>query len=104
MRRPRLFKERDVIGFAVTPLFATDEVIGEALLGARRVKEWRQIAPMLEARGLPRVDPLMGGRYTRALIAFFDHEYGLDHGGDVLLAPDGMENFDKWKAKKNQHS
>src|SRR6516162_299036 len=44
------------------PLFATDDAIGAALLGKDRMQEWRQIAPILEARGLPKVDHLMGGR------------------------------------------
>ena len=39
------------------PLFATDDVLGAALLGAAaRVQEWRQMAPLLEIRGLPKVD------------------------------------------------
>jgi hypothetical protein len=86
------------------PLFATDDAIGAALLGPKRVAEFKQIVPLLEARGLPKVDQLMGGRYTRAVIAFFDHEYGLDRGGgDVPLAPDGTERFDQWR-KQKRHS
>ncbi len=60
------------------PLFAADDVIGAWLLGPNRLQEWQQIAPLLEARGLPKVDHLMGGRYTPAIVAFFDHQYGLD--------------------------
>ena len=56
------------------PLFATDSIISAALLGPDRVREWRQIAPLLEARGLPKVDQLMGGRYWPAVRAFFDHQ------------------------------
>ena len=55
------------------------------------------MVPMLEARGLPKIDHLMGGRYTRAVIAWFDHQYGLDRGTAVPLAPDGVEDFDRWK-------
>jgi hypothetical protein len=84
------------------PLFAADDAIGAALLGPKRVAEFKQIVPLLEARGLPKVDQLMGGRYTRAVIAFFDHEYGLDRGGDVPLAPDGPEHFDKWRKQKHR--
>ena len=87
------------------PLFATDDVIGTALLGADRVQEWRQMVPLLEARGFPKVDPLMGGRYVPAVRAYFDHQYGLDHGGGLPLAPDGVEDFEKWKLKKkSRHS
>jgi hypothetical protein len=83
------------------PLFATDDVLGAALLGPDRVQEWRQIALLLETRGLPKVDKLMGGRYVPAVVAHFDHQYGLDRGGDQLLAPDGVENFEKWKKQKH---
>jgi hypothetical protein len=89
---------------ASLPLFAADDAIGAALLGRERVAEFKQIVPLLEARGLPKVDQLMGGRYTRAVIAFFDHQYGLDRGGDDLpLAPDGTERFDQWR-KQKRHS
>jgi hypothetical protein len=86
------------------PLFATDEVIGAALLGADRVQEWRQIVPLLEARGLPKVDPLMGGRYVPAVRAYFDHQYGLDRNGSLPLAPDGTENFDAWRQKQSRRA
>ena len=36
------------------------------------------MAQMLEERGLPKVDHLMGGRYVPAVRAFFDRLYGLD--------------------------
>ena len=86
------------------PLFATDEVIGAALLGVGRVQEWRQVVPLLEARGLPKVDHLMGGRYVPAVRAFFDHQYGLDRDGAAPLAPDGIENLEAWKQKQKRRS
>jgi hypothetical protein len=84
------------------PLFATDEVLGASLLGADRVQEWRQIVSLLEARGFPKVDKLMGGRYVPAVVAHFDHQYGLDRGGYPPLAPDGVEDFEKWKKQKRR--
>ena len=84
------------------PWFAGDNKLGAALFGPDRVQEWRQIAPLLEARGLPKIDPMMGGRYVRAVRAFFDHRYGLDRPGAVPLAPDGLEDFDSWKQPQNQ--
>ncbi len=96
-------KRAGSIGLNNLPLFATDDVLGAVLLGADRVQEWRQIALLLEARGLPKFDKLMGGRYVRAVVAFFDRLYGLDHGGDPPLAPDGVEYFEKWK-KQKRHS
>jgi hypothetical protein len=86
------------------PLFAADDVIGAWLLGPQRKQEWPQIAPLLEARGMPKVDQLMGGRYTPAIVAFFNHEYGLDHDGGVPSAPDGVEDFEGWKRKQKRHS
>ena len=81
--------------------FATEDQIGTALLGANRLHEWRQIAPLLEARGLPKIDQLMGSRYMPAVRAFFDRLYGLDHtAADVPLAPDGVEDFGSWKTRK----
>jgi hypothetical protein len=84
------------------PLFATENLLGAALLGADRVQEWLQIAPLLETRGLPKSDKLMGGRYVRAVVAYFDHQYGLDHSGVPPLAPDGVEDFEKWKRQKHR--
>jgi len=85
-------------------LFATDEIVGVLLLGPERWQEWRQIAPLLEARGLPKVDPLMGGRYLPAVIGFFDHLYGLDRGGGPPLAPDGVEDFDGWRERQKRRA
>ena len=82
------------------PLFATDTSLGAALLGPDRVSEWLAITPLLEARGMPKVDELMGGRYVRAIIAWFDHEYGLDRGAGTPFAPDGTEDFETWKEKQ----
>lgn len=80
------------------PLFATDAEIGRALLGLARACEWPSLAPLYERRGFPKVDPVMGGRYTPAIKAFFDGEYGL-----VSLAPaapDGIERPQAWNKQK----
>jgi hypothetical protein len=61
---------------------------------------WRQMAPLLEQKGLPKIDQLMGGRYMPAVHAFFDRQYGLDRGANAPLAPDGVEDFDSWKGRK----
>jgi hypothetical protein len=84
------------------PLFATDAVLGAALLGDDRVEEWRQMVPLLETRGFPKIDALMGGRYVRAVVAFFDHQYGLDRSSDAPLVPDGVEDFDGWRRKQKR--
>ena len=84
--------------FHALPLFADDSAIGNALLGPRRSREWREIAALLESRGLPKMDPLMGGRYVPAIKAFFDREYGI--AGTPPTAPDGVEDLGAWKRKR----
>ncbi|MGO8923244.1 MAG: hypothetical protein ACLQF4_09925 [Xanthobacteraceae bacterium] len=86
------------------PLFADDALIGVALLGPGRAREWDKIAELLETRGLPKIDTLMGGRYVRAVVAFFDHQYGLDHSGAPPLAPDGAEDFATWRGKHKRRA
>ena len=44
------------------PLFASEDAISLAFLGPGKTQEWKQIATLLEGRGLPRIDALMGGR------------------------------------------
>ncbi len=83
------------------PLFADDASVGAALLGPARAAEWRQLAALLEVRGLPRIDALMGGRYVSAVKAFFDRDYGLA-GARSPLAPDGVEELGAWKNRKRQ--
>lgn len=83
------------------PLFADDTAIGAALLGAERARDWPPLAKLLERRGLPKIDTLMGGRYVPAVRAFFDRDYGLA-GAAMPLAPDGPEELGAWKNRKRQ--
>lgn len=53
---------------------------------------WRRAKHVLEGQGLPKVDPLMGGRYWPAVRAFFDRRHGLATVDPA--APDGKENLD----------
>ena len=60
-------------------------------------KHWRQIAPQLEREGLPRIDPLMGGRFWPAVEAFFRNRAGLSKMPEGLTQgwkPDGEEHWD----------
>jgi hypothetical protein len=91
---------RTASNLSALPLFAGDAALGAALLGPDRVGEFRQMVPLLEGRGFPKVDHLMGGRYVRAVVAYFDHQYGLDRGGTPSLAPDGTEDFAAWRGKQ----
>jgi hypothetical protein len=77
------------------PWFADDMAIGQALLGPVRAAEWKQIATLLEGRGLPKIDALMGGRYIPAVKAYFDREYRI---GEISgAAPDGVEDLAAWR-------
>jgi hypothetical protein len=57
------------------PAFASEEQLAVALMGAGKTCAFRSVVPLLEERGFPRIDGLMGGRYVPAVRAFFDREY-----------------------------
>jgi hypothetical protein len=66
-----------------------------------KAREWRQIVPLLERRGLPTANGLLGGRYTPALKAFFDREYGV-HGGAQVSSPHTPAELGTWKKRGRQ--
>lgn len=82
--------------FDTLPLFATDAELAEALLG-KRACAWKDLMPLYERRGFPKIDPVMGGRYTPAVKAFFDVEYGLT--ASAPKAPPGVEKPIKFGGK-----
>jgi hypothetical protein len=55
-------------------------------------KHWRRIALQLERQGLPKIDPIMKGRYWPAVEAFFRNRHGLSNM--VGSQPDGEEMWD----------
>src|SRR6516162_3241844 len=55
-------------------------------------KHWRRIAPQLERQGLPKIDPIMKGRFWPAVEAFFRNQHGL--GNMFASQPDGEERWD----------
>jgi hypothetical protein len=71
------------------PLFATDDELGEAVLGFERRNEFGKFAALCERDGMPRVSPFWGGRYVPAVKAFLDSEQGL--AAAAPLAPQGRE-------------
>jgi len=81
------------------PLFSDDLAIGAALLGPARAREFIQIARLLEHKGLPKPDPIMGGRNVRAVILWFDVRAGLADP-NASPAPDGKEA--PWDATKRR--
>lgn len=84
------------------PLFAGERELSVALLGAERACEWKDLAPLLERRGLPKIDALLGGRYSPAVKAFFDHEYNLTPAAPA--APPGRENITSWNTRERKRS
>lgn len=81
------------------PLFADERALSEAVLGRGSYTHWSAVVTLLEGRGFPKIDGLMGGRYTRAVRAFFDHEYGI-HGATPVLAPHQPANLGaSWKKR-----
>jgi hypothetical protein len=71
-------------------LFPTEAEVAR-LLG-QTSSDWGAKATVLERHGLPRIDPLMGGRYWPAVVAFFDRRYGISNV--EAAQPDGGENLD----------
>lgn len=71
-------------------LFPSESEIARRL--SQNPREWAAKAKVLERDGLPRIDPLMGGRFWPAVRAYFLARYGL--AGAKALAPDGPENLD----------
>ena len=68
---------------------------------ARRLSQsenrWRRITPQLERQGLPKIDPLMKGRFWPAVEAFFRSRAGLSNIPEGLTQgwkPDGEEHWD----------
>ena len=56
-------------------------------------KQWRRIAPQLERQGLPKIDPVMRGRFWPAVEAFFRNRHGLNTIPNGWK-PDGEEHWD----------
>ena len=78
------------------PLFADEDALAGALMGPGKTPHWKQVALLLEGRGFPKVDAVMGGRYTPAVKAFFDREYRL-HDPHQVASRDGPEALGTWK-------
>jgi hypothetical protein len=75
------------------PLYPQEDEVAKAVLGrAAKVSQWRALAAVLERHGFPQIDPLMGGRYWPAVVAYFNRRHGL---ADTVPLPaaDGIENW-----------
>jgi len=71
-------------------LFPSEAEIARRL--SQSAADWRARAIVLERDGLPRIDPIMGGRYWPAVMAYFNKRYGIASFGPS--ATDGTENLD----------
>jgi hypothetical protein len=58
---------------------------------SQELSDWQAKAPALERHGLPRIDPLMGGRYWPAVQAWWNRRYGLSN--IEASQPDGEEDL-----------
>lgn len=74
------------------PLYPTEEELAKVVLSPKRSKAWSGIAVTLERHGLPKVDPLFGGRYWPAVKAWLDRHNGLGKD-DVPQVPDGSDDY-----------
>ena len=70
-------------------LYPDEDELARCVLG-KKAKQWASIAPTLEREGLPKIDPLTGGRYWPAVRAFLDHHNGL-RKDQVPAGADGDE-------------
>ena len=52
-------------------LYPDEGELAQCILG-KKAKQWPSIAPTLEREGLPEIDPLTGGRFWPAVLAFID--------------------------------
>jgi hypothetical protein len=71
-------------------LFPNESEIARRL--SQNPLDWPAKAIVLERHGLPRIDPLMGGRYWPAVEAYWHRRYGLS--SIEVHQPDGKENYD----------
>lgn len=86
------------------PLFPTEAEYALAILGSR-ARDWPSIAVLDERKGLPKIDPVRGGRYRPAVQAFYDRVGGLGEADSprqdrvriMNFAPDGEETPDAEK-------
>ncbi|WP_267356477.1 MULTISPECIES: hypothetical protein [unclassified Methylobacterium] len=63
---------------------------------ARRLSQdpvsWKSKAVVLERDGLPKIDPMFGGRFWPGVVAYLNRRYGLSRVEASAL--DGQENLD----------
>lgn len=78
---------------AELPLFPDESAIAIAVLGADRASNWETLSSSLERWGLPRIDPVFGGRYWPSVKLWLDGRAGIN-AMTVIARPGGKE---PWK-------
>ena len=73
-----------------TGLFPSEQEIARRF--SQDPSSWPAKALSLEREGFPKVEPLMGGRYWLACIAWWNRRYGVS--SVEVSQPDGGENLD----------
>ncbi|HWL06454.1 MAG TPA: hypothetical protein VNQ99_16225 [Xanthobacteraceae bacterium] len=58
------------------PLYPSENLIAILVLGDR-ARDWPGVAALDERKGLPKIDPVRGGRYWPAVKAFYDMHNGV---------------------------
>lgn len=91
MSRPRLTWE-------TLHLFATDQDIGEVVLGPERKNEFHGLATLREIDGMPKISTFWGGRYKWSVKAFLDADQGL--AAVTPARENGVKG--KWNEKKDR--
>ncbi|NNM71410.1 hypothetical protein [Enterovirga aerilata] len=74
----------------MTGLFPCEAEVARRL--SQTPKEWAAKSIVLERDGLPKVDPIMGGRFWPAVEAYWLRRYALS--SIEVVQADGMENLD----------
>lgn len=79
------------ISAAPSNLYPDEQELARCILG-KKEQQWSSIVPMLEREGLPRIDPLLGGRFWPAVRTFLDRRHGLLNDR-VPATADGQESW-----------
>jgi hypothetical protein len=82
------------------PLYATDAELAPVVMGKERAHEWRVVVRLYEGeKGFPKFNKRTGGRYVRALVAFFDGVEGLGDGPANDDGGDFSQELEAWTSK-----
>lgn len=93
---------RPALTFDDLPLFATDRDIAEAVVGPDEAdkRAWCASVASLEACGFPAPAKLYGKRYTPAVRAFYDRQYG--PAGRAPTDSPGLEPRTGWTSPRSR--